>query len=159
MGKVAASLEELATQVRAYQAEGKRVVLTNGCFDVVHGGHVSYLEDARVHGDVLVVGLNSDASVRALKGDNRPICTNRERLDVLEALKCVDHVILFEEETCENLLRTLRPDVHAKGTDYTAENVPERVISDELGIETVITGNPKENATKTMIRKVKGLEA
>jgi len=112
MGKVATSLEDLAAQVRAYQAAGKRVVLTNGCFDVVHGGHVSYLEDARVHGDVLVVGLNSDASVRALKGDNRPICTNSER-----------------------------------------------VVSDELGIETVITGNPKENATKTMIRKVKGLEA
>lgn len=155
MTKIATGLEELAGVIRKYQTQRKRVVLANGCFDVIHGGHVSYLEDARAHGDVLVVGLNSDASVRALKGENRPICNERERLTVLEALRCVDHVVVFGEETCENLLRTLRPDVHAKGTDYTAENVPERSVSDELGIETVITGNPKENATKTMIKRMR----
>jgi D-glycero-beta-D-manno-heptose 1-phosphate adenylyltransferase len=158
MTKIATDLQELAGTVRKHQTQRRRVVLANGCFDVVHGGHVSYLEDARSCGDVLVVGLNSDASVRALKGENRPICDESERLAVLESLKCVDHVIVFGEETCENLLRTLRPDVHAKGTDYTADNVPERVVSDELGIETVITGNPKENATKTMIKKMQTSE-
>jgi len=101
-----------------------------------------------------VVGLNSDSSVSELKGENRPVCTESERCAVLGALRCVDYVIVFSEATCENLLRTLRPDVHAKGTDYTVDDVPEKVISDELGIETVITGNPKENATKTMIGKV-----
>lgn len=155
MGKIENNLAQLAEKVRAWQALGRTVVLANGCFDVLHGGHVSYLEDARACGDALVVGLNSDASVRALKGDNRPICTEQERASVLEALRFVDAVIIFGEDTCENLLRELRPDVHAKGTDYTAENVPERAVSDELGIRTVITGAPKENATKTMIRKMK----
>lgn len=155
MGKIEKNLAHLAEKVRAWQADGRTVVLANGCFDVLHGGHVSYLEDARACGDMLVVGLNSDASVRALKGANRPICTEGERAAVLEALRSVDAVVVFGEDTCENLLRTLRPDVHAKGTDYTAENVPERAISDELGIRTVITGAPKENATKTMIRKMK----
>jgi rfaE bifunctional protein nucleotidyltransferase chain/domain len=156
MAKTYTDLHELARQLRACQRDGQRVVLANGCFDVIHGGHVSYLEDARACGDVLVVGLNSDPSVRRLKGQGRPVCNEGERLTVLEALRCVDYIIVFEEDTCENLLRVLRPDVHAKGTDYTAEGVPERAISDELGIRTVITGNPKENATKTMIRKVAG---
>ena len=155
MSKIEKNLADLAGKVRAWQAAGRTVVLANGCFDVLHGGHVSYLEDARACGDVLVVGLNSDASVRALKGPNRPICNEEERAAVLEALRPVDAVIVFGEDTCENLLRTLRPDVHAKGTDYTAESVPERAISDELGIRTAITGAPKENATKTMIRKMK----
>lgn len=151
--KIAQSLEDLANQIRRLQALGKRVVLANGTFDVMHGGHISYLEDAHRHGDVLVVGLNSDASVRGLKGEYRPICNIDERLTLLSSVRCIDHIIVFDEPTCENLLRTLRPNVHAKGTDYTAENVPERAVSDELGIETVITGAPKENATKTMIRK------
>lgn len=155
VSKIETNLAQLAEKVRVWQAEGRVVVLANGCFDVLHGGHVSYLEDARACGDALVVGLNSDASVRALKGPNRPICTEEERAVVLEALRPVDAVIVFGEATCENLLRTLRPNVHAKGTDYTAENVPERAVSDELGIRTAITGAPKENATKTMIRKMK----
>ena len=156
MAIVFRDIEGLAEEIRRRQAEGQRVVLANGTFDVIHGGHISYLEEARAQGDALVVGLNSDASVHALKGDNRPICDIEERLTVLESIRCVDYVIVFEESTCENLLRTLRPDVHAKGTDYTAENVPERAVSDSLGIETVITGAPKENATKTMIRKMRG---
>lgn len=155
MAKRYSDLASLAADVRSHQQAGRAVVLANGCFDVVHGGHVSYLEDSKACGDILVVGVNSDASVRALKGDNRPICNEEERLSVLEALRPVDCLVVFGEETCETLLRTLRPDVHAKGTDYTEENVPERHISDELGIRTVITGAPKENATKTMIRKVR----
>jgi len=144
---------ELAAEIRKHQSEEQRVVFANGCFDLIHGGHVSYLEDAAACGDILVVGVNGDISVRSLKGDKRPICPIEERLLVLESLEVVDYLIAFDEDTCETLLRTLRPDVHAKGTDYTAENVPERAISDELGIETIITGNPKENATKTMIKK------
>lgn len=155
MGKTAKDLRQLVGEVRKHQARKRRVVLANGCFDVIHGGHVSYLQNAKACGDVLVVGLNSDASVRAIKGGNRPICGLQERLTVLESLRCIDHLVVFEEATCENLLRSIRPDVHAKGTDYTAQNVPERAISDALGIETVIAGNPKENATKTMIEKVK----
>jgi rfaE bifunctional protein nucleotidyltransferase chain/domain len=154
MAKTIHDLADLAAEVRRHQSDGRRVVLANGCFDVLHGGHVSYLASARAMGDVLVVGLNSDASVRRLKGPGRPVCSQAERTTVLEALRCVDRVIVFDEQTCERLLRTLRPDVHAKGTDYTAENVPERAVSDELGIETAIAGDPKENATKTMIRKV-----
>lgn len=154
MARIFTDIQKLAELICEMQDAGKRVALANGCFDVVHGGHVSYLEEARACGDCLVVGLNSDASVQKLKGANRPVCNERDRLAVLSALRCVDFLIVFEEDTCENLLRTLRPNVHAKGTDYTAETVPERRVSDELGIETVITGNPKENATKTMIKKV-----
>lgn len=154
--KVYAILAELAVEVRKLQSMRKRVVLANGCFDIVHGGHVSYLQDARNHGDALIVGLNTDPSVRKLKGENRPVCNLEERIRLLEALRCVDYVIPFDEDTCENLLRVLRPDVHAKGTDYSVDTVPEKTISDELGIETVITGAPKENATKAMIRKVRG---
>ncbi|MBN1867414.1 adenylyltransferase/cytidyltransferase family protein [Candidatus Sumerlaeota bacterium] len=156
MADVFEDLEDLARVVRDHQSRGETVVLANGCFDLLHGGHVSYLEDAKACGDVLVVGVNSDESVRNLKGEGRPVCDEAERLTVLESMRCVDYLIVFGERTCENLLRTLRPDVHAKGTDYTAETVPERSISDELGIRTVITGDPKENATKTIIRKVKG---
>ena len=155
MARIIQNQQELAREIRKLQSEGKRVVMANGVFDVIHGGHVSYLEDSRTHGDILVVGLNSDESVRQLKGDDRPICREAERLKVLESLRCVDYLTVFGEKTCEILLRTLRPNVHAKGTDYTAENVPERAISDELGIETIITGAPKENATKTMIKKAR----
>ncbi|NQU44901.1 adenylyltransferase/cytidyltransferase family protein [bacterium] len=156
MALICERIEDLAQELRRLQANGKRVVLANGCFDVIHGGHISYLQASRECGDILVVGVNSDKSVRLLKGNNRPVCNEQERLTVLDSILCVDYLLIFGEETCETLLRTLRPDVHAKGTDYTAENVPERHVSDELGIETVITGNPKENATKTMIRKVAG---
>ena len=153
MGKVFNDAADLADRIQKLKDQGRRVVFANGCFDVVHGGHISYLEEARTHGDVLVVGLNNDDSVRRLKGSNRPICTEDERALVLESFRCVDYVVLFPEDTCENLLRTLRPHVHAKGTDYSVDKVPEKVVSDELGIETVITGASKENATKTIIQK------
>ena len=156
MKKTAETLEDLKEEVSRWKADSKRVVLANGCFDVVHGGHISYLEESKNAGDMLVVGLNSDASVRGLKGEGRPVCNEQERIAVLEALECVDRIIVFSEETCENLLRTLVPSVHAKGTDYTADTVPEKTVSDSLGIETLITGNPKENATKAMIKKARG---
>jgi len=148
------TLEE-ARQIRQQlAAEGKRIVFANGCFDVLHGGHVSYLADSRAHGDVLFVGVNSDASERGLKGDTRPIYNQNERLVLLDALRYVDHLVLFDEPTCENLLRELRPDVHAKGTDYTADSIPEKAVAAELGIEVYIAGPPKENASRGVIATV-----
>ena len=130
------------------------MVLTNGCFDVVHGGHISYLMGARAHGDVLVVGLNSDASVRRNKGEGRPICNETERLAFLSVVRGVDYVIVFDEPTVERLLRTLRPDVHAKGTDYTEDTVPEREVTRALGARTAIVGDPKDHSSTDLLRAV-----
>ena len=124
-----------------------RVVLANGCFDLLHVGHVRYLEDAKVRGDCLVVALNTDASVRALKGASRPFVALRERAELIAALRAVDYVLAFDEETLEESLRSLRPDVHAKGTDYAAEDVPERAVDAELGIEIAICGDPKRRSS------------
>lgn len=134
--------------------DGKRVIFANGCFDVLHGGHVSYLADARAQGDVMFVGVNSDASERGLKGRTRPIYKENERLILLDAIRYVDHLVLFDEPTCENLLRELRPDVHAKGTDYTADTIPEKEVARELGIQVYIAGPPKENASRGVIATV-----
>jgi D-glycero-beta-D-manno-heptose 1-phosphate adenylyltransferase len=144
-----------AKRIRAKcRAEGKRVVFGNGCFDVLHGGHVAYLADARAHGDVLIVGVNSDISEQGLKGPTRPIYKEAERIEILDAIRFVDYLVLFDEPTCENLLRELRPDVHAKGTDYTKDTVPEREVAKELGIEVYIAGPPKENASRGVILTV-----
>lgn len=142
---------ELREQLRQ---EGKRVVFANGCFDVLHGGHVSYLQDARAQGDALFVGVNSDASERGLKGPSRPIYTQDERLEILDAIRFVDCLVLFEEPMCDGLLRALRPDVHAKGTDYTTDTVPEKEVARELGIAVYIAGPPKENASRGVIATV-----
>lgn len=148
------SLEEAASVRRRLADEGKRVVFANGCFDVLHGGHVSYLEDARAQGDVLIVGVNSDASERGLKGPTRPIYKEQERLEILSAIRFVDYLVLFDEPTCDGLLRALKPDVHAKGTDYSVETIPEREVAQELGIQVYIAGPPKENASRGVIATV-----
>jgi D-glycero-beta-D-manno-heptose 1-phosphate adenylyltransferase len=148
------SLEEMRAIREECRKAGKRVVFANGCFDVLHGGHVSYLEDARAYGDLLICGVNSDSSERGLKGPSRPIYNEDERLEILNAIRSIDYLVLFDEPTCENLLRELRPDVHAKGTDYTAETVPEREVAHELGIEVYIAGPPKENASRGVIATV-----
>jgi rfaE bifunctional protein nucleotidyltransferase chain/domain len=146
---------EEAREIRErLRAEGKRVVFANGCFDVLHGGHVSYLADARMQGDVMIVGVNSDSSERGLKGPTRPIYQQDERLTLLDAIRYVDHLVVFDEPTCENLLRALRPDIHAKGTDYTADTIPEKEVARELGIEVYIAGPPKENASRGVISTV-----
>jgi len=150
------SREELAarlTQGRERE-EFARVVLANGCFDLLHVGHVRYLEEARARGDVLVVAVNSDASVRELKGDARPILPLEERAEILLALSAVDFVVPFEERTLEETLRALRPDVHAKGTDYTVDNVPERAVDRELGIEIAICGDPKERSSTAYLERL-----
>jgi rfaE bifunctional protein nucleotidyltransferase chain/domain len=134
-----------------------RVVLANGCFDLVHVGHVRYLEDARARGDFLVVALNTDESVRVLKGPERPLMPLAERAEIVAALRCVDAVTSFGEQTLEATLRALRPDVHAKGTDYTLENVPEAAIDRELGIEIAICGDPKAHASSDLLVKAEKL--
>ncbi|MCX7014853.1 MAG: adenylyltransferase/cytidyltransferase family protein [Candidatus Sumerlaeota bacterium] len=153
LGKIK-SLPDAKRAVEEAKAAGKRVVLANGCFDLLHGGHVSYLEDSKAQGDFLVVGLNSDRSMHGLKGPSRPIVPEDERAEMLARMEAVDAVVLFDEPTCQNLLETLRPHVHAKGTDYTRETVPEREISRRLGIETYIAGDPKEGATKDIVKTV-----
>ena len=131
-----------------------RVVLANGCFDVLHVGHVRYLDDARSRGDVLVVALNTDESVRELKGAGRPLIPLRERAEIVAALRSVDYVTAFGERDLGLTLRALRPAVHAKGTDYTVENVPERAIDVELGIEIAICGDAKERSSSVMIERM-----
>lgn len=148
------SLEEAKAIRQTLREQGKRVIFANGCFDVLHGGHVSYLADARAYGDVLILGVNSDASERGLKGPSRPIYKENERLEILDAIRTVDYMVLFDEATCEHLLRELHPDVHAKGTDYTVDTVPERNVARELGIEVYIAGPPKENASRGVIATV-----
>ncbi len=134
---------------------GLRIVLANGCFDVLHPGHVRYLKGAKKEGDLLVVGINSDSSARALKGEGRPILPQAARAELVAALACVDFVVIFDEPTVEALLRLLRPHVHAKGTDYTAESVPERSIADELGIRVAIVGDPKDHSTRDLLAQVR----
>ena len=149
------SLAETAEFVRRARDEGRKVVLANGCFDLLHGGHVSYLESSKSLGDVLIVGVNSDASERRLKGEGRPVMPDLERAELVAGMASVDAVVIFEESTCENLLRELRPDVHAKGTDYTEKTVPERDVALELGIRIAIAGEPKEAASKDIIGSVR----
>jgi D-glycero-beta-D-manno-heptose 1-phosphate adenylyltransferase len=144
------SLEELPGIVA-----GRNVVLANGCFDILHVGHVRYLEGARKLGDTLVVAINSDRSVRALKGEGRPILNETERVALVSALRCVDHVVVFDETDVTRVLNVLRPSVHAKGTDYTEETVPERNQVLAYGGQVRITGDPKDHSTRDVIRKIR----
>ncbi len=146
-----ADARELATQARHL---GKRVVLANGCFDILHVGHVRYLNGARARGDLLFVGVNSDASVRRLKGEGRPILDQQARARLVAALECVDCVVIFEEPDVNRLLHELKPDVHAKGTDYTADTVPERAAMRELGGEVAIVGDEKQHSTRDLIQHI-----
>jgi D-glycero-beta-D-manno-heptose 1-phosphate adenylyltransferase len=132
------------------------LVLANGLFDLIHVGHIRYLEAARAAGDRLVVALNSDASAFRLKGPGRPLQPLEERLEIVAAFACVTWATWFEEERVDSLLRKLRPAIHAKGTDYTVESVPEREVARELGIETVIVGDPKRHASSALIERVGG---
>jgi D-glycero-beta-D-manno-heptose 1-phosphate adenylyltransferase len=132
------------------------VVLANGLFDLLHVGHLRYLEDAASLGDVLVVAVNADASARALKGPDRPIVPQGERAELIAGFSCVSLVTIFDEPTVEGLLREIRPDVHCKGTDYTADTVPERETARALGIRVAITGDPKGHATRDLIAQIRG---
>ncbi len=145
------TLEAAEGLARDCRAAGRRLVLANGCFDLLHVGHVRYLEEARRLGDVLIVGLNSDASVRRLKGAGRPLVPAAERAELLGALRAVDAVVLFDDDTAEALIARLRPDVHAKGTDYTVDSVPERAAVRAAGGRVAIAGDPKAHATRDLI--------
>jgi len=134
---------------------GRRVVFTNGCFDILHVGHVRSLEDARTLGDFLFVGINSDKSTRALKGQGRPLTPENERAEILAALSAVDFVFVFDGETADDVILALRPDVHAKGTDYTEETVPERESVLSYGGEIRIVGDPKGHSTRDILGRLK----
>jgi D-glycero-beta-D-manno-heptose 1-phosphate adenylyltransferase len=133
----------------------KRIVLANGCFDTLHVGHIRYLSGAKREGDVLVVAVNADSSVSGLKGPGRPVLDELARAQLVASLRDVDFVLLFAEPNVESLLEDLRPDVHAKGTDYTEENVPERAVSDCLGIRVAIVGDPKDHSTHAFLDTIR----
>lgn len=145
----------LIDRVRDARDRGLTVVLANGCFDVLHAGHVRYLEAAKSLGDILVVGINSDEQVSTLKGAGRPLLPESERAEIVAALAAVDLVTIFNEPTVEELLLAIKPDVHAKGTDYTEDTVPERDVVRSFGGRTAIVGDPKDHSTSDMIRRVK----
>jgi rfaE bifunctional protein nucleotidyltransferase chain/domain len=149
-------LEEAVRRVAAARASGKRLVLANGCFDVLHVGHIRYLEGARAEGDLLVVGVNGDASVRKLKGEGRPAMPAGDRALVVAALRAVDLVVVFEEDDVRGLIAALRPDVHCKGTDYTPETVPERDAVAGYGGRVAIVGDPKNHDTRALLARIRG---
>jgi D-glycero-beta-D-manno-heptose 1-phosphate adenylyltransferase len=148
------TVEEAARLAERLRAEGKRIVLANGCFDLLHVGHVRYLREARREGDVLFVGLNSDRVVARLKGAGRPLMPAEERIEMLEALRDVDHVVVFDDDTADRLVAMIRPDVHAKGTDYTTDSVPEGATVRDIGGRIAITGDPKDHSTRDLIRTI-----
>lgn len=144
----------LVARVAIERRTGARIVLANGCFDLFHVGHIRYLAGAKALGDRLIVGINSDEQVRKLKGENRPFMPENERAEIVAALKFVDYVTIFPEATVTELIRALRPDFHAKGTDYTIETVPEREIVREYGGRVAIVGDPKDHSSTDLIGKV-----
>jgi rfaE bifunctional protein nucleotidyltransferase chain/domain len=153
MGRLV-NLEEARGIAERYRAEGKRLVLANGCFDLLHVGHIRYLEGARRLGDALMVALNSDASVSRIKGAGRPLMNEVERAEIIAALRCVDYVAIFEEDTVDKLVALIRPNVHAKGTDYTPETVPERESVLASGGSVAIAGDPKTHSTRDLISTI-----
>jgi rfaE bifunctional protein nucleotidyltransferase chain/domain len=147
--------DDLRATLAKNKARGQRIVFANGCFDTLHVGHVRYLEGARREGDVLVVGVNSDSSVCTLKGPGRPILDENARALLVAALRSVNYVVLFSEASVESLLEDLRPDVHAKGTDYTIETVPEQATAKRLGIKVATVGDPKDHSTRDLLESVR----
>ncbi len=146
----------LVARVAIERRKGAKIVLANGCFDLFHVGHIRYLAGAKALGDVLIVGINSDDQVRKLKGGNRPFMPEAERAEIVAALRFVDYVTIFDEPTVTELIRAVRPDFHAKGTDYTPESVPEREIVREYGGKTAIVGDPKDHSSTDLIQLVSG---
>ena len=146
----------LIARVAIERRGGAKIVLANGCFDLFHVGHIRYLAGARALGDFLLVGINSDEQVRKLKGENRPFMPERERAEIIAALRFVDCVTIFTEPTVEELIRAIRPDFHAKGTDYTTETVPEREIMREYGGKVAIVGDPKNHSSTDLSKIVSG---
>ena len=155
MSKFIENHNALAEKIDELKGRGKRIVFANGCFDILHVGHIRYLNGAKKEGDVLIVAVNSDESIVHLKKRNRPVMPEGERIEILESLEMVDYVTLFDEPTVDSLLRKLKPHVQAKGTDYTKENVPERETVLSYGGEIAIVGDPKSHSSRTIIEKIR----
>jgi D-glycero-beta-D-manno-heptose 1-phosphate adenylyltransferase len=147
---------ELVDAVARDRAAGRTIAFANGCFDLLHVGHVRYLQGAAAEGDRLVVAVNDDASVAALKGEGRPILRAADRAELVAALRGVDYVVVFGDATVERLLRLVKPDVHCKGTDYTVDTVPERAVVAAYGGRTAIVGDPKQHATRELLKRIAG---
>lgn len=149
------SRSEIVERVNAERSRGSKIILTNGCFDIVHAGHIRYLAGAKELGGFLIVGLNSDAQVRSLKGNGRPFIDEQERAEMIAAIRFVDAVTIFEEPTVNELIDAIKPDVHAKGTDYTTDTVPERERVRSYGGQVAIVGDPKDHSSTDLIEAVR----
>lgn len=145
----------LLARMAEHRAHGRTIALANGVFDLLHVGHLRYLQGAAAEADVLVVAVNDDAAVRQLKGDDRPIVGESERAELVDALRGVDYVILFGDATVGPLLEVLQPDVHCKGTDYTVDTVPERAVVQAYGGRTAIVGDPKDHSTRAIVARLR----
>lgn len=154
MGRVVLE-QELSEALQVERGRGRTVAFANGCFDLLHVGHVRYLADAAAQADVLVVAVNDDSSVRGLKGEGRPILNGSDRAEMIAALEVVDYVVLFADPDVRRLLRLLKPDVHCKGTDYTPDTVPERDTVREYGGRIAIVGDPKDHSTRDLLARIK----
>ena len=150
------TLDELLQALAPLRGQGRTVALANGLFDLLHVGHLRYLEGARREADLLVVAVNGDASAKALKGPSRPLVPEAERAELVAGLACVDFVTIFSETNVEALLRRLRPDVHCKGTDYTVDTVPERDTVRAYGGRIAIVGDPKDHSTRDLLARIRG---
>ncbi len=147
-------LDQLKKILQVKREEGKRIVLANGGFDLIHVGHIRYLKAAKKEGDILLVALNSDSSVRRLKGPGRPILSEDERSEIISSFYFVDFLVIFNEDTVNHIIHTIKPDVHTKGSDYTKETVPERDAVLKYGGEIAITGGPKIRSTSELFRLI-----
>ncbi len=147
-------LEQLTNIIQEKKGQGRKVVLANGCFDLIHVGHIRYLKEAKNRGDILVVALNSDSSVRSLKGRGRPILEAKERAEILSSFSFVDYITFFDELNVEKVLLALQPDIHAKGSDYTVDSVPEKETVKLYGGSISITGGPKVRSTSQLIEEI-----
>ena len=154
--KIYDDAEKLGAALAGERAGGAAVVLANGCFDILHVGHVRYLRDAASVGDILIVAVNDDASTTELKGAGRPITPQDERAEIVAGIKGVDYVLIFSGRTVDHIIEALKPDIHAKGTDYSVETVPELETSKAVGCKTVIVGDPKDHASRDIIKKLRG---
>lgn len=148
------SISRLKKIIQEQKKKGKRVVLANGCFDLIHPGHIRYLREAKGQGDILVVALNSDSSVRKLKGEGRPILNQKERVEIISSFSFVDHLTTFKEINVEKVLLALKPDIHAKGSDYTMDTVPEKETVKSYGGAVAIVGGAKINSTSEIIKRM-----
>ncbi|MCX5808980.1 MAG: adenylyltransferase/cytidyltransferase family protein [Proteobacteria bacterium] len=157
MGQVIKNLAELKNIIEKAKANGKKVVFGNGCFDLLHVGHVRYLKGAGELGDVLIIAVNDDSSVTGIGKRKQVVTPALERAEIISAIECVDYVVIFSDPTVENLLLTLKPHIHAKGTDYTEDNVPERDIVLSYGGRVAIVGDPKDHSTRDLIKTIKSL--